>query len=108
MNCKYCNAVMERVFRFDTEGKATRVLVCPNCGAETKPKELTYTEEGNVVISTDKKGNPTLAYQIANPEAKDYCKPIKVRQKSDEKDEKRNKSGKPHWKNKKKKKVNTE
>lgn len=104
MNCKNCNSPMERVFRFGTDGKASRTIVCPRCGAEVPERELTYTDEGDVIIATDKKGNPTLAYQVHNPEANNYGGIVKVKQKPVDKDkpaqgEKRNK---PFNRNKKK------
>lgn len=105
MNCKNCNTPMERVFHFDTKGEACRILECPNCGARTSAKELTYTEKGNVVIATDKKGKPTLVYQVANPEADNYGNVIKVKQKFEPKNKKPQgkKSGKPFHKRKRKK-----
>lgn len=93
---------MERVFSFDEDGKNTRSLVCPQCGAVISTKELTYTEEGDVVVVTDKKGNPSLVYQTSNPAAINYGKLVKVKPKVEPKNDKpKYKNKKPIYKNKK-------
>jgi hypothetical protein len=90
---------MERIFNFNTNGEGSRILKCPNCGAHTSAKEVTYTDEGNVILATDRKGKPTLAYQVANPLSENYGNIIKIKPKSQ--------NNKP-FRQRKRKKENTE
>lgn len=81
MICKNCDTEMVRVFSYDTQGEGSQILECPNCGARTKARDITFTEEGNVVLSTNKEGKPVLAYQVANPaDERTYGKIIKIKQ----------------------------
>lgn len=81
MICKVCKTEMVRVFSYDTHGEGSQILECPNCGARTKARDITFTEEGNVVLSTNKDGKPVLAYQVAKPaDERTYGKIIKIKQ----------------------------
>ena len=81
MICKNCDTEMERVFSYDSHGEGDQILKCPNCGAHTKAREITFTEEGNVILATNKEGKPILAYQVANPEdEKTYGNIISIKQ----------------------------
>ena len=54
---------------------------CPNCGAHTRPHEIAFTEEGNVILAKNKEGSPILAYQVANPnDEKTYGNVISIKQ----------------------------
>lgn len=79
--CENCNTEFRKVFSFNSDGDNTQYFECPNCGEHTRPKEITFTEEGNVILAKNKDGKPTLAYQVANPEdEKTYGGIIKIKQ----------------------------
>lgn len=61
MVCKFCGTEMERTFSFE-KGKGYSSMECPNCGKHTSKKEITYTDEGNVVLAANKDGVPYLMY----------------------------------------------
>lgn len=89
MICKNCKTEMGRVFSYDTQGKGSQILECPNCGARTNARDITFTEEGNVVLATNKEGKPVLAYQVANPaDENTYGKIIKIKQEESKGNEK--------------------
>jgi hypothetical protein len=109
---------MVRVFSYDTQGEGNQILECPNCGARTKARDITFTEEGNVILSTNKEGKPVLAYQVANPaDERTYGKIIKIKQDKPKNDKKpfkkpvnkgNKKNGKKPFNKKKRKENNTE
>ena len=65
--CENCNTEFRKVFSFNSNGEGVHYFECPNCGAHTRPHEIAFTEEGNVILAKNKEGNPILAYQVANP-----------------------------------------
>ena len=118
MICKNCKAEMERVISYDKHDKNGKIIECPNCGAHTNARDITFTEEGNVVLSTNKEGKPVLAYQVANPaDERTYGKIIKIRQEKPKDNKKpfkkptnkgNKKNGKKPFNKKKRKENNTE
>lgn len=105
--CENCNAEFRKVFSFNSNGEGFHYFECPNCGDRTRPNEITFTEEGNVVLAKNKEGKPTLAYQVANPEdEKTYGSVIQIKQEPD-RDKKPKGKKKPYNKNGKDKKQNT-
>lgn len=118
MICKNCDTEMERVFSYDSHGEGNQILKCPNCGAHTKAREITFTEEGNVILATNKEGKPILAYQVANPEdEKTYGNIISIKQEKPKDNKKpikkptnkgNKKNGKKPFNKRKRKENNTE
>lgn len=105
MNCKNCKTPMNRVFSYGTDGVGHSILECPRCGASTKPRKISFTDEGNVVLAADKNGNPTLAYQVADKEKENYGDIIKIKPKvTDSENKPAEKKKKPFRKKRKEKK----
>ena len=79
--CENCNTEFRKVFSFNSNGEGVHYFECPNCGAHTRPHEIAFTEEGNVILAKNKEGNPILAYQVANPnDEKTYGNVISIKQ----------------------------
>ena len=79
--CENCNTEFRKVFSFDSNGEGVHYFECPNCGVHTRPHEIAFTEEGNVILAKNKGGNPILAYQVANPnDEKTYGNVISIKQ----------------------------
>lgn len=88
MKCNKCNNEMIRVFTYEGN-KLVQKLSCPDCGANTKTRDVTFTDSGDVVIATTKNNEPMLYYQVSNPNNENtYGNLIKAK-KSSNKNEKR-------------------
>lgn len=100
--CENCNTEFRKVFSFDGNGEGVHYFECPNCGAHTRPREIDFTEEGNVILAKNKEGKPILAYQVANPnDEKTYGNVISIKQENSGDDKKQQRAKKPFNKNSK-------
>ena len=98
--CENCNTEFRKVFSFDGNGEGVHYFECPNCGAHTRPREIDFTEEGNVILAKNKEGKPILAYQVANPnDEKTYGNVISIKQENSGDDKKQQRAKKPFNKN---------
>lgn len=79
--CENCNTEFRKVFSFNSNGEGVHYFECPNCGTHTRPREIDFTEEGNVILAKNKEGKPILAYQVSNPnDEKTYGNIIQIKQ----------------------------
>ena len=100
--CENCNTEFRKVFSFDGNGEGVHYFECPNCGAHTRPREIDFTEEGNVILAKNKEGKPILAYQVANPnDEKKYGNVISIKQENSGDDKKQQRAKKLFNKNSK-------
>ena len=100
--CENCNTEFRKVFSFDGNGEGVHYFECPNCGAHTRPREIDFTEEGNVILAKNKEGKPILAYQVANPnDEKTYGNVISIKQENSGDGKKQQRAKKPFNKNSK-------
>ena len=100
--CENCNTEFRKVFSFDGNGEGVHYFECPNCGAHTRPREIDFTEEGNVILAKNKEGKPILAYQVANPnDEKTYGNVISIKQENSSDGKKQQRAKKPFNKNSK-------
>lgn len=100
--CENCNTEFRKVFSFDGNGEGVHYFECPNCGAHTRPREIDFTEEGNVILAKNKEGKPILAYQVANPnDEKTYGNVISIKQDNSGDGKKQQRAKKPFNKNSK-------
>lgn len=100
--CENCNTEFRKVFSFDGNGEGVHYFECPNCGAHTRPREIDFTEEGNVILAKNKEGKPILAYQVANPnDEKTYGNVISIKQENSGDGTKQQRVKKPFNKNSK-------
>ncbi len=100
--CENCNTEFRKVFSFDGNGEGVHYFECPNCGAHTRPREIDFTEEGNVILAKNKEGKPILAYQVANPnDEKTYGNVISIKQENSGDGKKPQRAKKPFNKNSK-------
>lgn len=100
--CENCNTEFRKVFSFDGNGEGVHYFECPNCGAHTRPREIDFTEEGNVILAKNKEGKPILAYQVANPnDEKTYGNVISIKQENSGDSKKQQREKKPFNKNSK-------
>ena len=100
--CENCNTEFRKVFSFDSNGEGVHYFECPNCGAHTRPREIDFTEEGNVILAKNKEGKPILAYQVANPnDEKTYGNVISIKQENSGDGKKQQRAKKPFNKNSK-------
>ena len=100
--CENCNTEFRKVFSFDGNGEGVHYFECPNCGAHTRPREIDFTEEGNVILAKNKEGKPILAYQVANPnDEKTYGNVISIKQENSGDGTKQQRAKKPFNKNSK-------
>ena len=100
--CENCNTEFRKVFSFDGNGEGVHYFECPNCGAHTRPREIDFTEEGNVILAKNKEGKPILAYQVANPnDEKTYGNVISIKQENSSDSKKQQRAKKPFNKNSK-------
>ena len=100
--CENCNTEFRKVFSFNGNGEGVHYFECPNCGAHTRPREIDFTEEGNVILAKNKEGKPILAYQVANPnDEKTYGNVISIKQENSGDGKKQQRAKKPFNKNSK-------
>ena len=100
--CENCNTEFRKVFSFDSNGEGVHYFECPNCGTHTRPREIDFTEEGNVILAKNKEGKPILAYQVANPnDEKTYGNVISIKQEDSGDGKKQQRAKKPFNKNSK-------
>lgn len=100
--CENCNTEFRKVFSFNSDGDNTQYFECPNCGEHTRPREIDFTEEGNVILAKNKEGKPILAYQVANPnDEKTYGNVISIKQENSGDGKKQQRAKKPFNKNSK-------
>ena len=100
--CENCNTEFRKVFSFDGNGEGVHYFECPNCGAHTRPREIDFPEEGNVILAKNKEGKPILAYQVANPnDEKTYGNVISIKQENSGDGKKQQRAKKPFNKNSK-------
>ncbi len=100
--CENCNTEFRKVFSFNSNGEGVHYFECPNCGAHNRPREIDFTEEGNVILAKNKEGKPILAYQVANPnDEKTYGNVISIKQENSGDGKKQQRAKKPFNKNSK-------
>ena len=59
--CENCNTEFRKVFSFNSNGEGVHYFECPNCGAHTRPHEIAFTEEGNVILACKEQGGQSYS-----------------------------------------------